>query len=490
MSGRRFLVAMALLAVAILPFVPGAFAAGRAGPQWLAADYVAAHPAESQEWRLHYSASGFGVDLGDAFVIGLSDTYAYVETDARVTIYDFTVERVLVFDRATGRFRSASFYMHPAAVLGELQNRLKVLAPLAEMMQQEGVGGGLPPTAVDRFWIESDLGVPGPAEGAPAITVTDQVDGTTRYVYAGEVVATIVATEHDIPAEAAHGYDIVMRRLTRLHPAILADVAARNVIASDLGYVVYGSDGVARTASIELRDIEERSAAYPLPPNAVSDDGELSPALAPLVAEMRTLLAGEPDDRFRSDSDYQQAAIAGAAANRWLAVQLILFERLLQYGPEAPCADAAICFDIAANEAAMLADPDVIAYRTALEQDQSGGDPAAAIATLRGFDRSTLMNPAVIDLLIANIMSVNRTEPAAGESGPEQLLLGYIASNPYVGAAYNDLGQHLWRTLRPAEAWQMFDLARAFGPVPGLVPLMQLDQAEQSIKLAAPAFFQ
>ncbi len=489
MSSPRVLNAIAALAVGLFAVCAGASAAERAGPQWLAADYVAVHPAESQEWRLHYSASDFGVELGDAFVIGLSDTYAYVETDARVTIYDFTVERVLILDRAAGRFRSASFYMHPAAVLGEMQNRLKVLAPLAEMLQQEGVGGGLPPSAVDRFWIESDLGVLGPAEGAPAITVTDQVDGTTRYVYAGEAVATIVATEHDIPAEAAHGYDIVMRRLTRLHPAILADVAARNVIASELGYVVYGPYGVARTASIELREIEERSAAYPLPADAVPDDGELSPALAPLVAEVRALVAGPPDKRFRSDGDYQQAAIAAAENGQWLAVQLILFERLLQYGPEAPCADPAICFEVAAIETAMLADPDVIAYRTALEQDQSGGDPAAAIATLRGFDRSALMNPAVIDLLIANTMSVNRIEPEAGEPGPEQLLLGYIASNPYVGAAYNDLGQHLWRTLRQAEAWQMFDLARAFGPVPGLAPLMQLDQAEQSIKRAAPAFF-
>ena len=138
----------------------------------------------------------------------------------------------------------------------------------------------------------------------------------------------------------------------------------------------------------------------------------------------------------------------------------------------------------------MLADPDVIAYQAALEQDRSGGDPQTVIATLQGFDRSSFMNPAIVDLLIANTMSVNRIEPAEGEAVPERLLLGYIASNPYVGAAYNDLGQHLWRAQRPVEAWQMFDLARALGPVPGLAPLMQIDQAEQSIKRAAPAFFQ
>lgn len=490
MRGLRVLNAIAALAVAFVVLSAGASAAERAGPTWLAADYIAAHPAESQEWRLHYGARDFGSELGSAFVIGLADTYAYVETPTRITIYDFTVERVLTFDRAADRFDSASFYMHPAAVLGELQNRLKVVAPLLQMLEQGGGTGAVPLTSVDRFWIESDLGVIGPAEGAPAISVTDEADGTTRYVYANEVVATIVAAEHAIPAEAAHGLDIVLRRLTRLHPAILSDVAGRNVIPQSLSYVIYGTDNVARTASIELREIEELMSAYPLPASAAPGNSGLSPTLAPLVSEVRTIVGGERDERFRSDSDYQQAAMAAAAQGQWLAVQLILFERQLQYGPEAPCEDPSVCFDAAANEAAMLADPDVVAYRAALEQDQSGGDPTTVIETLRGFDRSSFMNPAIVDLLVANTMSVNRIEPAAGEPGPEQLLLGYIASNPYVGAAYNDLGQHLWRIQRPAEAWQMFDLARAFGPVPGLVPLMQIDQAEQTIKRAAPAFFQ
>ena len=488
MSGPRIRHTIAALAAALVAVCTGASAAERAGPHWLAADYVAVHPAESREWRLHYDATDFDAALGDAFVIGLADTYAYVETPARTTIYDFTVERVLEFDRVRDSFGSASFYMVPAAVLGELQNRLKVIAPLAQMLQQESAAAGLPPTVVDRFWIESDLGVMGPPDGAPAITVTDEADGTTRYVYGGAVVATIVAAEHEIPPEAAHGLDIVLRRLSRLHPAILADVAARNVIPAELNYVVYGFDGAARTGAIELREIEERIAPYPLPAGAQPDSGGLPPALAPLLAQVRSLVAA-PDDRFRRDRDYQAAAITAAGQGRWLAVQLVQFERLLQYGPEALCEDSAICFDATASEATMLADPDVVAYRAALEQDQRGGDPDAAIATLRSFDRSTLMNPAVIDLLIANIMSVNRIEPEAGEPGPEQLLVGYIDSNPYVGSAYNDLGQHLWRALRPAEAWQMFDLARAFGPVPGLAPLAQIDQAERSIKRAAPAFF-
>ena len=490
MRSLRVRNAIAVLAVAFVVLCTGASAAERAGPTWLAADYIAAHPAESQEWRLHYGAHDFGSELGDAFVIGLADTYAYVETPTRITIYDFAVERVLTFDRVANRFDSASFYMHPAAVLGELQNRLKVIAPLLQMLEQGGGTGAVPLTSVDRFWIESDLGVLGPPEGAPAISVTDEADGTTRYVYAEEVVATIVAVEHAITAEAAHGLDIVLRRLTRLHPAILADVAARNVIPQSLSYVIYGTDNVARTVSIELREIEERNSAYPLPASATPGDGGLSPTLAPLVAQVRGFVAGERDERFRTDSDYQQAAIAAAAQGNWLAVQLILFERQLQYGPEAPCEDPSVCFDVAANEGAMLADPDVIAYQAALEQDQSGGDPKTVIATLQGFDRSSFMNPAIVDLLVANTMSVNRIEPEDGAPGPEQLLLGYIESNPYVGAAYNDLGQHLWRAQRPAEAWQMFDLARAFGPVPGLAPLMQIDQAEQTIKRAAPAFFQ
>lgn len=488
---RNLKLAAAVCLIVLTAAVPiSAGAQGHPGPHWTAANFLAMHPGEQAEIRLSYEAAGFDDNYGSTFVIGISEQYAYVETEAGAVIFDFAAEQNLQFDRASHRFTSSSLYAIPAFALYEVQNRMMMIAPMAELLQDESFAAQLPLTAVDQFWIESDVGVAMPGAPAPEITIAESADGSINYSYDGTIVATAMLADTPLPPDAFELYLVVLRRLTKLHPVILADLAGRGGVLASLTFAQYQFDGMTHNPSVSLQNVEERTAPYPLPADAVPHDGD-NPLVAGLIADVR-LVTAQPDQRFRSDRDYQQAALSAAGKGEWLAAFLTITERHMQFGTDVPCSEQATapqnCFDMAQHWDAMSQDAALTEFQRTLSADPSV-DPAVLVETLNSFDRSTLSNPAIVDLMIANIMSSRIAADPAGAPAAEKLFVSYISSNPYVGSAYSDLGQHYWRQFQLILAWQMFDLARAFGRVPGAPMIENIYEMEQRIRTAAPEYF-
>ena len=459
------------------------------GPHWTAANFLALHPGEQAEIRLSYEAAGID-SFGSKFVIGIGDQYAYVETEAGVAIFDFAAEQNLSFDRASHRFTSSSLYAIPAFALYEVQNRMMMIAPMAELLKDESLAGQLPLTAVDQFWIESDVGVAMPGQPAPAITISENADGSIDYSYDGKIVATATLADKPLPPDAFKRYLVVLRRVIKLHPVILADLASRGRILASLTFAQYQFDGMTHNPSITLQSVDERTGPYPLPADAAPHDGD-NPLVAGVIADVR-LVKAQPDQRLRSDRDYQQAALSAADKGEWLAAFLTITERYMQFGTDAPCAEQATapqnCFDIAEHWEAMSQDAALSEFQSVVSANPSV-DTEILVERLNAVDRSTLSNPAIVDLMIANILSAGGMADPASAPKAEKLFVNYISSNPYTGSPYSDLGQHYWRQFQLIDAWQMFDLARAFGRIPGAPMIENIYEMEQKIRSAAPEYF-
>lgn len=473
------------LALALLLLPAGLCAREIAGPQLDAAALRAARQAVPQtQLRLI-----FDLHYGDAAPVPLTaliaPDYIDVVEGGRETLYDFRLRRRFNLDRAAKVFANFSLYGDVAFRRFELNKRVELADLFAETSHGED-----PPLPLQRFWLESDIGLAGGAKPL-AISQEPTADGAVRFRFDHEEVALFAPAPQPVPPELRQSFARFLRRSLPIHPDILAAIALDGRLPQRL--VLIGlAEGRRRPIGLVLKAAEPLEIDYPLPatlePRPLAGQASDTEAtslrgLMPAILDAVSGRHGPP----RPLADYRRAADTALKQKQGFAAMLLLSEAALQYGAAAGDCTAGLGWAARCRrteEINRVLDEDP---RTALfykAQTVTPKDPAAAAAAWQELKHDDVPGGYVVDAFLADRLSA---------AGHRQEAMGAfavaLAGNPYLGGVYKELGDHFLRASRTDLAWICYDLGRSLPGRSADDALSAVDALEDKLAAAYPAFF-
>ncbi|HWI29306.1 MAG TPA: hypothetical protein VN668_20195 [Stellaceae bacterium] len=477
---------MLALALALLLLPPAARASTIAGPAMSAAALREARRTEpGPQLRLAFDLRRGGA-APVPLVAVLGTDYVDIAENGRETLYDFRLRRRIVLDRAAQTFANLSLYGDVAFRRFELEKRAVLAGTFTD-----AAGGGDPPLELQRFWIESDLGIAARGKGRPSIDQRKLPDGAISFRLDKEEVALFAPASEAVPAELRQSFAHFLRLAVPIHPQIIAAIALDGRLPQRIVYVS-DTGGTHHAVGLILRSALHRTADYPLPasfeprPLAGSTKDQEALGLRGLLPLMLQAVAGRAGQGPRSLDDYRRAADRALRERHDFAAALLLAEAALQYGADAAdCttgSGSVPCHDPQELSRRFAADPRAAnLYRAEAEEPQ---DPVAAVQLWQSIKHDDVADGYVVDAFLADRLSAE---------GHRQDAMGAFAralqGNPYLGGVYKEMGDHFLRASRTDLAWICYDLGRALPDRDPHDPLAAVDKVEAALVAAYPEFF-
>jgi hypothetical protein len=414
-----------------------------------------------------------------------ADYFASIEGE-RLTIVDLRLIRRFVVNRRTGTLVNLSLYGDVMFRRVELVRRLEIATALAKEPDRPVL-----PQSLDRYWIESELGIDGPGK-LPAATGLEQDGATTRFLYGGRKVASATLGDTAVPRDLAHSYGAFLRRSLPLHPSIARWLGQSSQVPSRLEF---SSEARGKTEKISLRlkSAATVSADYPMPRRlslVLLPWGERDPEVAlmreilPHVAEA---MAARATDGAGQIEDYRAAIDRDFKVGHKFAAALRLTELALRWGRSATqCEtgkdDGGPCRGKQDIDRMLRDDPRSVAMfkATALQESQ----PAKALAIWRDLDRHDVPNGYVVDIFVARLLSERGDRVGAARS-----FVAAFTGDPSIVVLYRELGDHFARVSRLDLAWLCYDLGRALPNRTTPDALSGIDIVEQELAKTYPDMF-
>ncbi|MGH6980236.1 MAG: hypothetical protein ACREFC_03430, partial [Stellaceae bacterium] len=168
---------------------------------------------DSIQLRLVYDRTRDGKAAGKLSVwIGV-DYFAVIDGD-RMVISDLRLLRRFVIDSSAGTLVNLSLYGDVMFRRVELVRRMEIATALSHEKEHPVL-----PESLDRFWIESELGIVGPGK-LPAPMEPRQDGETTKFYYGEQLVASVVPSDTEMPRQLKRSYAAFLGRTLPLHPNI------------------------------------------------------------------------------------------------------------------------------------------------------------------------------------------------------------------------------------------------------------------------------
>ncbi|HEX4111336.1 MAG TPA: hypothetical protein VH020_02265 [Stellaceae bacterium] len=418
-----------------------------------------------------------------------ADYFALVD-GPRVTITDLRLRRRLIVDRQAGTLVNLSLYGDVMLRRIELVRRLGIARALARE-EAKNKRGPAPPESLDRFWIESELGLPSPGKG-PSKVVDLQQDGNAyRYFHAGQDVVTLVPSDTPIPARVQHSWEAFIRHTLPLHPDIARGLADDRLVPARLDYISE-ANGKAETITLNLRHATVASADFPLPADLsllLLPTGENDPEVAlmrQVLPHMFEAVANRAPDRTGQIAAFRTAIDGDFKRGRKFEATLRLAELALRWGKSAAACksgeDAGPCQSKQQIDRMLRDDPRSMAMFEAISTQNS--EPAHALEILRKLDRGDTDSGYVIDIFLARLLSESGDRGAAARA-----FAAAFAGDPFIPSLYRDLGDHFTLVSRLDLAWLCYDLGRALPNRRLPDALSGIDTIEQDLVKAYPEMF-
>jgi hypothetical protein len=483
-SLRRCLAVASLLSC--LPLV--AFAAEQpiAAPIFLASQILALRGAPPNESQLHiiFDCDKDGIPEAPISLSIGPDYFAIVGDDSE-TLYDLKLERRFVIDRRQSTLVNFSLYGDVIFRQIELTRRIELARAVAQTQPDQFV-----PTSLEPFWIEGELGIaqPGPIQGH--IEHQEQ-DGTVRFRFVGQEVASFLPNMAAIPEELRHSYGAFVHHRLSLHPAIAKFVAESGHLPARLVFLTQESGSEARE-TLTLRSAEIVAGPYPMSANLTrvilpGGGRDADVVLAQdLMPDMVEAVAGRAKNGPRSVVDYRRIIDGALREHRLFQASLLLAELALQWGRgAAECEDrfnTAPCHPRREIEHTLSADPRAVQMFQAAAIETK--EPDRSLALWRALDRSDVSDGYVADIFIARLASVRGRRDEAASA-----FKAAFSGNPYIPELYRDLGDHFARASRIDLAWLCYDIGRSLPSRSGPDALQDIDALERQLVQQYPGFF-
>ena len=401
-----------------------------------------------------------------------------------MTISDLRLSRRFIVDRQAGTLVNLSLFADVMFRRMELVRRTEIANALIKSKDHPPL-----PRSLDRFWIESELGISG--RGAPEAVAQHQKGAVTEFVHRGQTVAAVTPGDTVVPHALLHGYAAFIRHTLPLNPAIASWLAQNGRVPKEFGFISEAR-GRAEKIVLRLRTASTVDADFPMPEKLTlvllpwgTNDPEvrLVRDILPKMVEAVSAPAGDRDERI---AEYRKAIAQDFKAGHKFTAALRLTELALRWGRAAaqctPDDGLGPCESKAEIDKLLRDDPRSVAMfkATAIQNKE----PAKAIALWRGLDRKDVPNGYVVDIFLARLLSEQGDRAAAAKS-----FAAAFAGNPGVAALYRALGDHFARVSRLDLAWLCYDLGRA---LPDRAPpdaLSGIDTIEQNLVETYPDMF-
>lgn len=385
-------------------------------------------------------------EFDDVITLGLDARRFYVESTAGRHVYDREARRVYQLAEDGRTYREQSFFWTPDYLTAELVDRIGA----SHLMGKVGVRD----RAFDTFHMEALFR--GRVPDSEVQVVPRQLDGgLVEFATGGEPVAGWLPSDEPVAEELRASFACFLSRKARLHPVIQGAVVASGTVPRVLEFRNYNL-GLRLDARWDLVDVAR---------GAVPEDGWLGAgerravreviSLEPLTQVMSLARGdrrpGAAEAQPVEARELQKQAAAAASAGRPLDAFLLQMEATLQSGVRPELGPRELFGDGGVDERTR-------GFLQAMEQSR-GEEAAAAAAWFAEFGRAGLTRPHMVDLFASTAMA------RAGDlEGAEAALMAVLRANPWLAAAYKDLGDLLRRRLDMVRAWQCYDVGRELAP--------------------------
>lgn len=436
------------------------------------------------QFKLVFDRTRNGAPAGKLSVLIGFDYFAVLDGN-RMTISDMRLLRRFVVDNAAETLVNLSLYSDVMFRRVELIRRMEIASELEHQKDHPVL-----PESLDRFWIESELGIAGPGKLAAPIEPRQEGD-TTLFYYGEQKVASVKASDTEVPAPVRHAYAAFLRRTLPVHPVITTWLGKTATAPKQLDFLSQAT-GKEEKITLTLTSATSESADFPMPehltlvllPQGSNDPDVL--LMRQVLPRMTEAVTTHGVDRAAQIGEFRAAIDRDFKENHPFAAALRLTELALRWGRSATeCEEGkgeGPCWNKDEIDKKLRADPrSVTMFKATAMQDRK---PAEALKLWSELDRGDAPNGYVVDIFLGRLLSERGQRQAAAKA-----FAAAFAGDPFIVALYRELGDHYARASRLDLAWLCYDLGRA---LPDRAPpdaLTGIDTIEQELVKTYPDMF-
>lgn len=382
-------------------------------------------------------------------------------------IYDFKNRKVYYLDHREKSAAEISLFADPAFRLHELQYRLKMMAAV------EKAGGTVPE---DLFTLESIFGIESNL-GSSTLSEDNSEKGKTKLLVNGKNVAEVSWSEkYPLPDKEMFSKFLIYDN--SLHPVLRSKILGHSQIPDVIRSQLQNPDSKDQFVLILDGLKSQPDQGFQIPANYVTS--KKLPGSIPEAESIRQLIEsvrlGKNKTPRYQKVWFEERRRQAESKKDYLDAALIVLEYGFQTGDQKTTSE--VMSQLSTHQAE---DAELDRFLRSLGVD--GKEQAErAVSELEKIDRKKLSRAHVIDVFIANQLSV------LGKNGEaEKRMLAALRINPYIAGAYKDLGDMFFADFDMATAWLCWDFGRS--QVPDHFMLKPISDFEAELLKNMPEFF-
>ncbi|MGH6988340.1 MAG: tetratricopeptide repeat protein [Stellaceae bacterium] len=484
-GSRRSLAFVLILVFGVANMNVAALAAAIANPALLPGQILALRGGErnDQQLRLVFDRTENGTPAAP-LKVDIGADYFTVIDGSKESIDDLKLHRHFIVDNDKKTLVNLSLFGEVMFRRVELLRRIRLAQSLAKPPNHPPL-----PQSLDRFWIESELGMTWRGRKEPAALVAQRRQGNkVQFAYHGQEVASFVPSGRVVPGGLGHSFLAFLRNQLPIHPRIIDVVAGGGEIPQRLQFISEAK-GTGERIVLTLRQTDVVHADFPLPPHLTlvlvpGGTGDPDAALMrQVLPDMVNAIAGRANGGPRSITTYRVAIDRAIRHNHRFEAVLRLTELALQWGRDAAACDPGDglgpCHSRREIDRLIHDDSRSTALFKAAALENSA--PDSAIRVWRGVTGQDVPGDYVVDIFLARLLSQEGKRQAAAEA-----FVRAYAGDPYIPLLYRELGNHFARASRFDFAWLCYDLGRALPKRRDHDALEGIDEVEREMLRVYP----
>jgi len=393
------------------------------------------------------------------------------------TIYDFPRREIYNIENGKHQYESRSLFALVAYRNDELLNRF-MLGKIMSSAQFKKLSDSENP--FDKFYSEAMLGVSNPKYSSNYKAALRKLADRDIYEYNGQTVTAVKDSTTALSREQALQFNRFLANTSMIHPAIRRQLAIRAKVPQELSWYVENAP-VSKTR-VTLKLIKYSPDNYKISLGDLREASSNSRLLTPLYLKLKEKGYKRPaDSQETSVSKFKQFVQKKNYLDAWLTVT--------EYGLETGEHQIYLLQSISKQ---IQADVDSQKLAKGCRAPANEAEARASLAALDSIERKKYEKAYLIDIFRANLIKdlaeqgvekINTT----GEKKPEVAFVSALTANPFITAAYYDLGDYLRTLFKHSEAWECYKIARKLQS--GHPFQKTQDETEEKLVRDHPEFF-
>ncbi|MGH1379129.1 MAG: tetratricopeptide repeat protein [Alphaproteobacteria bacterium] len=419
----------------------------------------------------HYSKSvgDTGMDVKEkykSYIVTLEAEKISVRKGVAEKIYDFTSDKLILVNHHNHTFIKTSLYAIPA--FRDFENKRR---SYLEKKAQESTGATL---VTDPFYLEALFGDKPDSEIADKVKVVNQND-ETQYLYGGDEVAFYMMSDYPLREGVRDSYKKYLVYEHNIHPIIWRDLSEKDVVFSSLSYMLKQVVPSLTEVNLSISDFVEEGVGVIGIPDGYVEEYSRNKRLNKVVKLSK-------NKKEKTIDEYFEEINGLVDKKKHMEASLLFHEYAVQTGGEgveARKAEVQRIFSEAPKGSGVLDLTNAIRQQP---KTKSKDQLQKAINIIDKERQRGDKHSYILNVYLANYLAMaGKTDEA------KDLILQALENNPFLLAAYKDLGDKYFKDLDMVNAWASWDQMRRLNPDYMLSP--HIDSFEQQIRKRHPVYF-